>query len=126
MDGGINVELGDSWTAGFSCLGALVLQEAAVDPCSHEIGILLGKLVTPGGHEGLGGMGYGGVELGAAAVTGRGNSTSRPACHHAGEVGQVKISLLLVRIVAVQAGRLEDRVDVIVIGDLFCRLQRHE
>ena len=126
LGGGVDVQFCDLGAARLLRLGALVFQQASVNPGSHEIRVLLLEFVALRRHEGFGSLGDGSVDLGTCSITGIGDCPPGSAGHHPRKVGKVEVALLLVRIVAVQAGRLKDGQDVIVVGDLRGCLQGSE
>lgn len=102
---------------GFAGVGVFVFEEAAFDPFGED-GELVGvEFVAFWRHEGLGGLFDEGDEFGSW-IAGFDDFSAGAAFHGAAEGGEVESALGFVRVVAVEAGLLEEREDVIIEGDL--------
>jgi hypothetical protein len=99
-------------------LAAGVFEQAAGNPLLDEVEFLVRQLVL-GRHRRLGGVRGDFVEDGAVRVAAGDDKAGAAAFHHRAVGGEVHVGLGLVGTVALEALVLEEREDVLVVGDFL-------
>ena len=97
------------------------LEQTAANPLLEDVDFLVGNLGLVRRHVGLLRMSDGAIEFAGLRIPRHHHGAGAASFHQATVGGQIEIALLLVGIVALAAIVLDDRQQMILIGDLFLR-----